>query len=240
MVEHFLQEQHHHQVDQGHRDVGEEGAVGAAADDVAGLGQVLQGDVAADGGLLEQDDQLVAQRGQHVLDRLGQDDLPGGLGVVQAQAAGGLHLSRRQAHDAAAEDLGHIGAAVDPEGQDGHRHLADIHRAEDDKVHDEQLDHGGGAADDGQVQLAQPVQDAQVSGLVMGGADVRDDEAQHHAQRRCRKGNDQGGFQTVQEEQVALLLDEGGDELAGKFLPQVLEKCHELPSLTGRTGGEYA
>ena len=70
-----------------------------------------------------------------------------------------------------------------------------------------------------QIQLAHAVQDAQVAGLVMGGTDVRDDKAQHHAQGRCRKGNDQGGFQAVQEEQVALLLDEGGDELAGKFLP---------------------
>ena len=50
----------------------------------AGLGQVLQGDVAADGRFLQQDDQLVAQRGQYVLDGLGQDDLPGGLNYTQA------------------------------------------------------------------------------------------------------------------------------------------------------------
>src|SRR5699024_10624069 len=123
--------------------------------------------------------------------------------------AGGLHLSRGDAHDAAAEDLGHVSAAVDAKGQDGHRHLVDLDRAEHDEVHDEQLDHGGGAADDGQVQLAQPVQKAQPAGVVVGGADVGDDEAQYHAHRRRTKRDDQGGLEAVQEQQVPLFSDKG-------------------------------
>ena len=63
-----------------------------------------------------------------------------------------------------------------------------------------------------------------MAGLVVGGADVGDDEAQHDAQRRRRKGHDQRGLEAVNEEHIALVGDEGGDELAGKLVPHILEK----------------
>ena len=40
--------------------------------------------------------------------------------VAQAQGAARLHLAHIHAHQAAADDLRHIGAGVDAQGQDAH------------------------------------------------------------------------------------------------------------------------
>ena len=45
------------------------------ADDLAALGQIVDGHIAGDGRFLQQHDKLVRQRGQHVFERLRNDDI---------------------------------------------------------------------------------------------------------------------------------------------------------------------
>ena len=73
----------------------------------------------------------------------------------------------------------------------------------DDVVDDEQLDHHGGAADDGDVDLTDQVQDEQdgivVAGalLVVGGADHGHQDTQGNADGQGQGSDQQGGAHTI-------------------------------------------
>ena len=82
---------------------------------------------------------------------------------AEAEAAAGFHLSAVDAHDAAADDLGDVGAGVDTEGDAGD-HNTVAAGDHDDEVHDHELDDHRGAADDGQINTADGVGKLQQEG----------------------------------------------------------------------------
>ena len=67
---------------------------------------------------------------QDVFKGLGQDNIPDGLGVIEAQASSRLELSIVDGHDAGPEDLRHIGSGVDSKGQDRAEQLGGVRRDE--------------------------------------------------------------------------------------------------------------
>ena len=65
-AEHPAEQHDHGEVNQGHGRQRHEGGISLAPDDVAALGQVLEGDIAGDAGLLQQYDKFVSQRGKYI------------------------------------------------------------------------------------------------------------------------------------------------------------------------------
>lgn len=100
-AEHPAEQHDHGEVNQGHGRQRHEGGISLAPDDVAALGQVLEGNIAGDAGLLQQYDKFVSQGGKYIFKGLGQDNVNHGLGISQAEAAPGFKLSFVNRHDAA-------------------------------------------------------------------------------------------------------------------------------------------
>ena len=191
------------QIDGGGAQQGEHLLVGPVHDASGRVQQLLAADDGDEGGVLQQDDELVAQGGQDGLEGLGHHDEPHGLEVVQAQGTARLRLAGVQGHEAAPDDLRDVGPRVDAQGQGAHHgEVAAV--GEDDHAHDEQLDHHRRAADDGDVDLAEEVQDRQhrvvMAGplLVVGGADHRDHNAQADADDQSHGGDQQSGAKIVE------------------------------------------
>lgn len=116
-------------------------AEGTASDDIAALGQILQGNVTGNGGLFQENDELVSESRKHVLEGLGHDNVKHRLPVAEAQASSCLKLSVVNGHDTGTEDLSHISAGVQAEGHDSHQNLVDLHRTEHNKVNNQKLYH---------------------------------------------------------------------------------------------------
>ena len=89
---------------------------GQSDDVVRAEHQVGKTDDRNDGRLLDDRDELVAKRGENVLDRLRQHDEAHSLAVAEADAARGLHLPDVHGLHAGTNDLGDVGAAVDAHG----------------------------------------------------------------------------------------------------------------------------
>ena len=75
--------------------------------------QIGKADDGDQGRILEERDQLIAQSGKDVLDRLRNDDVFHDCDVIHAEAAAGFHLTGIDRHDAASDDLRRVGAGVD-------------------------------------------------------------------------------------------------------------------------------
>ena len=92
-----------------------------ALDDTGKVVQLRHADDVQDGGVLDVDDKLVADRRQDVAHDLRNDDLEHGLRVRHADGHRALKLAAVNGDDAAAHDLGHIGTGVDGHDQDARR-----------------------------------------------------------------------------------------------------------------------
>ena len=79
------------------------------------LSLVRQGDVTADGGFLQEHDNFISQRGKHIFQRLGKNDMPHGCRIAKAQASAGFKLPDINGHNAGTHDFRHICAGVDAE-----------------------------------------------------------------------------------------------------------------------------
>ena len=112
------------EVDGGSSQQGEEGIEGTAADDIPRLGQVLDGDIAHDGGELDHGHQFALVQGQHMAQRLGHDYPAKGTRPAEAQRRGRLPLAVVHRVDAAVEHAGHRHREHDAKGDDAHRHRA--------------------------------------------------------------------------------------------------------------------
>ena len=122
-----------------------------------------------------------------------------GIKVIQPQGAARLHLTAVHRHQPAADDLRHISSGVDAQAQDSN--LGEIAAA--DEYHgapNQQLDHHGGAADDGDVHLAYPVEQAEDrvpaavgALLVVGGAHQSHQDPQDYAQDQGQSSGGEGG-----------------------------------------------
>ena len=220
-------EQHdQHKVDQCNAQQRVHGFVGTVHDALRRIQQLLAANDRDQGGILQQHDELVAQSRQHRADSLRDDDDHHGGHVIQAQAAAGLHLAGVHGHQAAADDLGHIGTGVDAQRQCTH-HGKVAAVGKDDHAHDEQLHHHGGAADDSGVDLTDHIEEAQhrvfVPGalLVVGHTHQRHHAAQHDAQRQCQGGDQQGGAHAADVLEPAVLQQKGLIKFEEKLLPEV-------------------
>ena len=78
--------------------------------------------------VLEQDDGLGEQHGQHVAERLRQHDLRHGLPVSETERIAGRDLAARHALDAGAHDLGVVRGLEHREGDDRRPERADLYR----------------------------------------------------------------------------------------------------------------
>lgn len=161
------------------------------------------------------------------------------LRIGEAKAAPRLVLPLVDRHDAAAEDLGDVGARVDAERQDRYQQLRHIDRAEDNKVDDQQLNHGRGAADDRQIHAADRVADLEFSRCIVRGADDRDDASDQDAQHNRRQSDQQGVPKTCQNIFPTVAFNEVQRELIGKFLKKV-HVIHHLFRIKVNARGESA
>ena len=92
--------------------------VGSCLNGLDGGHDLHHTDGPADGGLLDDGDELVRNGGQDVLDGLGQNDVTHVLDLGHAQAAGSLGLAAVDGLDARADDLGKVSAGVQAQGDD--------------------------------------------------------------------------------------------------------------------------
>ena len=148
------------QIDTGHAYQREHLLIGSAVDGLGSIDQLLAADDGDEGGVLQQNDELVAQGGKNGLEGLGDDDKAHGIDVAETQAAACLRLTGIQGHEAAPDDLGHVGAGVDAQGQ-GADHGVAAAGAENDEAHNQQLHHHGSAPDDGDIDLGDEIQRSQ-------------------------------------------------------------------------------
>ena len=200
-------ERHHeNEVDRRHRQVGRVDGIRLRADDVAALREVAERDVPDDRRVLHQHDELVAECGQHIADRLRKDDLEHRLPVAEAERAPGLHLPRIDGHDARAQDLRLIRARVDTEGEDRNRHL--VERLHDDEVADQELHHHRRSPDDREIHLRERVEDGETTVLVVRRTDDGDEEPDHETERNRRQRDFKRDAEPVPQVMPAFVLDE--------------------------------
>ena len=107
------------EVQHGGDDQGLAHAVGGALHGVHHGHDVLHADGVADGGLLDDGDELVGDGGEDILDGLGQHHEAHALDLVQSQGPGGLRLAAVNGLDAGADDLGEVGTGVQGQGHHG-------------------------------------------------------------------------------------------------------------------------
>ena len=93
---------------------------GVDAGDVAVGGEELgEADDKHHRGVLDVDDEVVADLGHDIAQGLGEDDIHHGLYVAHADSLGPLGLAGVNGEDAAADRLGHVGAGIDGDHQKG-------------------------------------------------------------------------------------------------------------------------
>ena len=115
-----------------------------------GVGQLRYADDGQDAGILDVDDQVVADLGHDVPEGLGQDHAGHGLEMVHADGHGSLCLARIDGQDTASYGLRHVGAGVDGDDEEGCRQhtQVDAEYIGQSVVDEGCLDHHGGAAED--------------------------------------------------------------------------------------------
>lgn len=136
----------------------EEGVEGAAADDVGSFGEVLNGDVAHDGGGFDEGDELAFVDGQHALHGLRQDDVDEGAQGGEAHGDAGFCLSAVDAGDGGAEHFADVGGEVEGKGEDGDGGATGFPVGKDDVVHEQQEHENGCAAHEVNVGFGEPLQ----------------------------------------------------------------------------------
>ena len=171
-----------HEIDDAHDDQTFEGQIGGALHDQVGGHQIPHEEGGGQGRFLDDGDEFVAQGGQDVLHRLGQDDLAHGLGLGEAQAAGGFALTRVHGLDAGADDLRHIGGAVDDQGHGNTGEGAEAqggHQQRHDEVAHIQLQQHGRAPDHLHKGGDQEPQELQGGHLHQGQQGAQDGAEEH-------------------------------------------------------------
>lgn len=154
------EENHHNQINHRRRHQRQKALIGYAANDIDTPGQIGESHITGHGGLLEQDNKLVGQGGEYVFERLGQDDVPHGLGIIEAQAPSGLGLPNVDRHNARTDNLRDVGRRVEAESDDAHQNLV-IGAGHDDKEQNHNLHHNRGSPDNGQIDLGEGVEQPQ-------------------------------------------------------------------------------
>ena len=200
------------------------GVIGHALYRGVDLGQVHQGDIAYHGGLLHQDDEFAGIGGQAVLEGLGEDDVPHGLGTAQAQAAACLHLSGINCVDSGAVYLGHICRRVETKGDNRHQGLVVGDIQQDYVVHDQQLNHHGDAADDVDICGGRPPENP-----VPGQTHQTQHHAQHGTDADCAQGDGERCAQTAQIELPTVLKQKCCIQLFTKVRQPLAKASAEEP-----------
>ena len=219
------------QIDTGDADEGEHLLVGSAVDGLSGVDHFLAADDSDEGGVLQQHDELVAEGGENGLECLRNDDQTHGVDVAEAKAPPGFGLTRVKGHETAPDDLGDVSAGIDAQRQRAH-HGVVPGEGEDNEAHDQQLHHHGRAADDGDVYLADAVEQAENGVLVpcpllvVGGPDHGHHNAEENAQCQRHGCDQQGGANAVQVLLPAAPFDKCLIEFDVEFLP---EGCGAVP-----------
>ena len=225
VAEHLAEHECHDEVDDAHDDQRLDGQVRGAFDHQVLGHQVADEEGGAQGRVLDDHDELVAQGGEDVLHRLGHHHEPHGLALAEAQAQGRLLLAGVNGLDAGTDDLGHVGRAVADEGDgDAEEFLLgqgrDQHgQAEVEKV---QLQQHGRAADDLDVDGGEPAQGRDLGHLHQG-----QQRGEHRAEGHGDGRQGQGVLHAVDEKLVPVFQEQGGqlfkvDEFHGGFLVLVL------------------
>ena len=99
--------------------------------------------------------------------------MPHRLNIGKAQTAPGLKLPLVDGHYAASENFRHICPGINAKGDYRNDNLAYFHRAKDNKINNHQLHQHRRSPDNGQIQLAEKIADFQLSCLVIGGTNNR-------------------------------------------------------------------
>ena len=193
-----------------------------------------------------QGDELVAHGGQGALGGLGQDDVHHGAQAGKAQRTAGLGLALFHGHNAAADDLRHIGSAVETAGDDAHDHLVNTHGAEDAEVDNqhlkqkrrttEQVDvEGGKLAQQSDQRNAQIGKEALATGgHILHLRQTQDGQqgAQRHTHQDGVEGNLQRNAQALQVLEPAV----AGDQVHVDFFVQVLPEVERVGFNAGLDG----
>ncbi len=168
-------------------------------------------------GLLYRGHELAQHAGQHVVERLRQDDPAHRLQVGQAERAAGFLLAGRQRLDAGADDLGQIGAFV-ADQRDHHGGRA-RHGTADDQGHEEirpedehqqrqaahEVDHG----------RRRPIKDA-----IGADAAQRQQHAARQRQGEADRGQAQRGHQSA-DRAMRILPDQKQQPIVFEYVPHV-------------------
>ena len=194
------------------------------------LGDVLHADDVDDGGLFQEGDEFIAQGGKDVFDGLGNDDEPHGLDIGKSQAPACFGLSSVNGHDAAADDLGNVGAGVASEGKRCHQKRVGG-TCHDDEVHDEELYHHGRSADDGHVQNAYLIEETQNSGvlvllqhLIIGGSYHSNDDTNDRAEDKCQKRKFQRDTKALQQRLPAVSVNKCLCKICHQFVKKLFHE----------------
>ena len=172
--------------------------------------ELREGDDEHDGGVLDVDDQVIADLRHDVAQGLRQDDAGHGLHMRHADGFGALGLAGVDGDNAAPDGLGHIGAGIDGDHQNG-RHpyagpLDRIAREVGQAVIDEHgLEHHGRAPEDLHIdpdnhpdQLNEEPFDGRIC---LGAGDGVEDatyKADDATEKRGHQGQDQGVLNAVE------------------------------------------
>lgn len=136
------------EVDDGDDDEREEGVEGAGTDDVAGFGEVLNGDVAHDGGVFDEGNGFAFEYWENVAEGLRQYEVDEGAAFAESQRAAGLHLSVVNTLNASAEHFADVRTEVHRESNDRHPRRRHFRRRKNDVEHHHQENQNGNAAHD--------------------------------------------------------------------------------------------
>src|SRR5215472_192555 len=200
----------------------------AVVDDLGGLGEIHEPDDRGERRVLEQHDELRDQRGDHVLERLGQHDVTHALRAAEPDRGGRLHLSSRHRLYSRPHDLAEISRLEDDEGGESDAELGDrgLQHDGDDEPHPEDHHHEGNAAEELDVEHgghANPPLGREPSEA----DDEPEQEAQHdgrdgEAQRAPHEGSDPDEALDDQEGQVAPDDVEARDHRRARRPPAVM------------------
>src|SRR5699024_8052916 len=120
------QGQRDHEVEDRDRGVDLDGVEVVRSDEAALEDQFGHEDDRQQRGVLDADDELVAQRRDHPLERLRPDDVAHRQMPRQAQRPPGLHLPLLDGLNGAADDLGDVGTGVEPDDDDDGRQRGEV------------------------------------------------------------------------------------------------------------------
>ena len=194
-------------VDEGAEEQREEGVERARTYQVGCLGEVLHGDIAHDGCTLDKSDYFAFVDRGHASNGLRQHDVNEGLHGGESHGYAGFGLSVVDAFNGGAEHFADVGGEVHGKGNDGDCHTAHLQRGKEYVEHEHEENKHGYSAHDGDVascHIAQRFSSAH--------AKPADYAAKHGAEQCGANGDEHGDPQSLEDELVAVLLDDVGDE----------------------------